>query len=521
MKIPAAKAAVDKDWEKLEKFSAWNLTKVRSKKQVVDEARTSGAEVHFASLMDICHLKNAALEAKHQKYECRVVLRGVVEKGRFWLLRSIHRTRIFSISNDSPPKSWISSPDCQVAMDKQLTRYLLIPKWKWKMLTNYWKFQNRSVQTFGFVYHDTNGQKHGPVWKTQSFLLKRNLYGHPLSRLLRGKSNWRKSYWNTVGWKFPIVNAYSYTVGKRILLICVCGWHQKLAGKKRNINPMWKVLNKEVDLGEPTSLLDHVYLGCTQRQREISKDIVDNYRIMFESRISAGGTEKNYDARKIWVFLHGLMIWKVMPRNVWNDFVSWQTRRLNNSTKYQLHALTTIISKKKNWNPWENCQKYALKLFRNAYTWHVVDDPIFYGVVNKLARSITKNGAKRVTNCYLVWSLTFIIHVITNNIVMWETLQNNADWDCFRTPILQEILTDSKSTSSGTLCFFESHTFVPISWMCQKQTSVSHSTTESENHFFGCKFKDGRYTRAWLMGSDCYCFSRKYESEWSRTARPA
>ena len=24
---------------------------------------------------------------------------------------------------------------------------------------------------FGFVYHDTNGQNHGPVWKTQSFLL--------------------------------------------------------------------------------------------------------------------------------------------------------------------------------------------------------------------------------------------------------------------------------------------------------------------------------------------------------------
>ena len=28
MKIPAAKAAVDKEWEKLEKISAWNLTKV-------------------------------------------------------------------------------------------------------------------------------------------------------------------------------------------------------------------------------------------------------------------------------------------------------------------------------------------------------------------------------------------------------------------------------------------------------------------------------------------------------------
>ena len=41
-------------------------------------------------------------------------------------------------------------------------------------------------------------------------------------------------------------------------------------------------------------------------------------------------------------------------------------------------------------------------------------------------------------------------------------------------------LEDSKSTSGGTLCAFESHTSVPISWMCEKQTSVSHSSRESE-----------------------------------------
>ena len=39
---------------------------------------------------------------------------------------------------------------------------------------------------------------------------------------------------------------------------------------------------------------------------------------------------------------------------------------------------------------------------------------------------------------------------------------------------------DSKSASGGTLCVFGSHTFVPLSWMCKKQTSVSHSSTESE-----------------------------------------
>ena len=62
----------------------------------------------------------------------------------------------------------------------------------------------------------------------------------------------------------------------------------QLAGKKQNLDPMWKVLNKEVDFGGPTSFLDHVYLGCTQRKCEISKYILDNYRTMFESGISAG-----------------------------------------------------------------------------------------------------------------------------------------------------------------------------------------------------------------------------------------
>ena len=58
-------------------------------------------------------------------------------------------------------------------------------------------------------------------------------------------------------------------------------------------------------------------------------------------------------------------------------------------------------------------------------------------------------------------------------------MQNSADWDCFKTPILQD-LEDSKSISGGTLCIFGSHTFVPISWMCKKQAAVSHNSTEFE-----------------------------------------
>ena len=63
-----------------------------------------------------------------------------------------------------------------------------------------------------------------------------------------------------------------------------------MAGKKQNKAPMWKKLMKNVDLDEPTSFLDHVNLGCTQRACKPSETNIDPYRKMFESRISAGAT---------------------------------------------------------------------------------------------------------------------------------------------------------------------------------------------------------------------------------------
>ena len=44
----------------------------------------------------------------------------------------------------------------------------------------------------------------------------------------------------------------------------------------------------------------------------------------------------------------------------------------------------------------------------------------------------------------------------------------------------REILRAKNLLSGGTLCVLGSHTIVPISWMCKKQTSFLHSSTESE-----------------------------------------
>ena len=39
---------------------------------------------------------------------------------------------------------------------------------------------------------------------------------------------------------------------------------------------------------------------------------------------------------------------------------------------------------------------------------------------------------------------------------------------------------DSRTSSSAVLCVFGKKTFVPIRWMCKKQSAVSHISAESE-----------------------------------------
>ena len=99
--------------------------------------------------------------------------------------------------------------------------------------------------------------------------------------------------------------------------------------------------------------------------------------------------------------------------------------------------------------------------------------------VNKLARSITewtKACDKRLSRL-----ISYIHH--TCDYKQYCHVGNTAK-QCrlglFQDSDFAEDLEDSKSASGGTLWTFGSHTFVPISRMCKKQTSVSHSSTESE-----------------------------------------
>ena len=164
----------------------------------------------------------------------------------------------------------------------------------------------------------------------------------------------------------------------------------KLAGKKQNLDPIGKLLNKEVDLGEQTPSPDHVYLGCTQRQCEINKNTVDNYRAMFESRISAGRVEKNYHARKIFVSLS------------WSYDMEGHAKKcverycvLANKTTQQLYKVSTPCIDDHHFKEEELksvgelshvCSQIVLKCLYLAR----IGRPDILWSVKKLARSITK-----------------------------------------------------------------------------------------------------------------------------------
>ena len=121
------------------------------------------------------------------------------------------------------------------------------------------------------------------------------------------------------------------------------------------------------------------------------------------------------------------------------------------------------------------CSQIVLKCFFLAR----IGRPDILWSVNKLARSITKwikARAKRLSRL-----ISYIHHTCD---YQQYCHVGNTTKQC-RLGLFQDSdfagdLEDSKSTSGGTLCTFGSHTFVPISWMCEKQTLVSHSSTESE-----------------------------------------
>ena len=96
---------------------------------------------------------------------------------------------------------------------------------------------------------------------------------------------------------------------------------------------------------------------------------------------------------------------------------------------------------------------------------------------------------------------------------MLETLQNNADWDCCKTPIFAGDLEDSKSTLGGTLCIFGSHTCVPVSWKRVRNKLQFYTVQQNQkSSLLDAGLRLDGIPALDFIGSDCRS-SWKHESE--------
>ena len=125
----------------------------------------------------------------------------------------------------------------------------------------------------------------------------------------------------------------------------------------------------------------------------------------------------------------------------------------------------TIISKKKNWNLKENCQKYHLKLFLArliSYIHHTCEYKQYCNVVillNKQAGTVS-----RLRFCKRSWGLKI-----------------DFGWNIVR--------------------FWKS--YICSNKLDVQETNFSFTQfNRIRNHFFGCRIEVGRDSRSWIMGSD-------------------
>ena len=127
-------------------------------------------------------------------------------------------------------------------MDKQRTAVSAYAQVKWKIIPNYWKIPNRSVQNIWIRPARHKWPKSWSSIEDPVVPLERNLYGHPVAGLL-----WERQFEKILlkhGWeKIPNWECL-FVHREKGLFLSVYVDDIKLIGQKQNIDPMWKLLKQ-------------------------------------------------------------------------------------------------------------------------------------------------------------------------------------------------------------------------------------------------------------------------------------
>ena len=281
--------------------------------------------------------------------------------------------------------------------------------------------------------------------------------------------NFFKFVWNLDGKRYRSGTSTCWQE-TRIVLVGI-RWRHHDDWEKAEYHTHAEKLMKNVDLDEPTSFFHHVYLGRPQRECKPNATTKCLNHIFLKEQKPPGWEQKPHTKTIVW--------WKDTPKSVWQDTANWQPRKLSHHTKFQVLASMIISSTKKNLNQWEKYHKYAHIVLNCLYLARIGRPDILW-TINKPARSVAK--WTQACDNRLARLMSYFHH--TNNYRQYCDVGNTAQ-HC-RVGLFQDsdIAGDfgglEINLRGGVLCTFGSQTFVPVSWMCKKPTSVSHSSRESE-----------------------------------------
>ena len=181
---------------------------------MIDDARKEGKTVHFASLMDLCHLENLELEPQLQKYKGRVVLRGGIVKD------DSGSYAVFSKQGSSASQMTVAKvmdvisrlPGCAVQAEDAVSAYTQV---KMQDAPSLLKIPKSECPDILIRLPKHKGAKSWSSMGDPVVPFERNLCGHPLAGLL-----WERPFEKIL---FEVRLGEGSQLGM-LILSCLCMW---------------------------------------------------------------------------------------------------------------------------------------------------------------------------------------------------------------------------------------------------------------------------------------------------------
>ena len=260
---PKAKAAMDKEWDRLRAQYVWDEAHPREWDDVRKEAQRGGYEVHMGYLFGICVEKNSELDINDptRKFKGRVVFQG---------------DRVVNQNYDAAMFQDLGSAPATMEAAKIADFYGCAPRHCIEVadaVQAYIQAEMKGTPTWVCLPPDARPdwwKKKFPNMRRPVCRLRKALYGHPDAGTYweqKCDAHCKKVGFVPIGPEWP--SCYFHPDLRLLLVVYVDDF--KLAGPKANMKRGWELLRQDLDI-EPEKVIDSkgaVYLGCRQEVNTI------------------------------------------------------------------------------------------------------------------------------------------------------------------------------------------------------------------------------------------------------------